>query len=152
MGIALCGFLLFCDQDSAYPRVEWDFLRATMRTMCVHDDFVRLVDTMHQGLEGKFKINGHVGGAFRPTNALLQGDPVAPLLYLLYIQAFISLINTSRMKGVEVPGHVGDREHSVELRAVGFADDLLIFMRRPRELAEFMASGRHQLARVGRGA
>ena len=131
------GFLLFCDQDNAYPRVEWDFLRTTLQTMGVHADFVRLVDTMHVGLEMKFKVNGHVGGHVEPSNALLQGDPCAPILYLLVIQTFISLLDTSRLQGIHIPGHLGDVRRPVQLRACGFADDLLVFMRHPSQLNEF---------------
>ena len=80
---------------------------------------------MHAGLEGKFKINGHIGGGVQFSNALLQGDPCAPILYLLVIQSFISLVNKSNMKGIEVPGVGGDTTSAIHLRAAGFADDLL---------------------------
>ena len=42
------GMLVFCDQDSAYPRVEWEFMTRTMRTMGVHEDFIKLVNIMYQ--------------------------------------------------------------------------------------------------------
>ena len=131
------GFLLFCDQDSAYPRVEWEYLRAILETMHIHKDFISLVDMMHVGIEGHFKINGHVGGRVRFGNALLQGDPVAPILYLLYIQSLISLIDTSGLRGIEIPGALGDLDRPATPRAVGFADDLLVFLRHPAELTGF---------------
>ena len=71
-----------------------------MTTMGLHPDFISLVNMMHVGIEGKFKINGHIGGSVRLQfpNALLQGDPCAPILYLLVIQSFISLVDTSNLK------------------------------------------------------
>ena len=131
------GFLLFCDQDNAYPRVEWDFLERVMSTMGLHSDFIAMVNMMHVGLEGKFKINGHIGGGVKFSNALLQGDPCAPILYLLVIQSFISLVDTSNMKGIDVPGLRGDPTSVTHLRAVGFADDLLMFLRHPSQLTIF---------------
>ena len=129
--------MLFCDQDSAYPRVEWPYLRAVLETMQVHGDFVSLVDMMHVGLEGRFKINGHVGGKVVFSNALLQGDPVAPILYLLYIQSFISLVEVSELGGIELPGALGDVARPSCPRAVGFADGLLVLLRSPVQLSGF---------------
>ena len=131
------GFLLFCDQDNAYPRVEWDYLEAVMNTMGLHQDFVAMVNMMHVGLEGKFKINGHIGGSVKFSNSLLQGDPCAPILYLLVIQSFISMVNTSNLKGIELPGPIGNTTSTTHLRAAGFADDLLMFMQRPSQLTKF---------------
>ena len=131
------GFLLFCDQDNAYPRVEWDFLEMVMSTMGLHSDFIAMVNMMHVGLEGKFKINGHIGGEVKFSNSLLQGDPCAPILYLLVIQSFISLVDTSNMQGIDVPGLRGDPASVTHLRAVGFADDLLMFLRHPSQLTIF---------------
>jgi hypothetical protein len=133
------GFLLFCDQDNAYPRVEWDYLEMVMTTMGLHPDFIAMVNMMHVGLEGKFKINGHIGGGVQFSNSLLQGDPCAPILYLLVIQSFISLVNKSNLKGIEVPGVGGGTTSTIHLRAAGFADDLLMFMRHPSQLTTFKA-------------
>ena len=133
------GFLLFCDQDSAYPRVEWDYLEMVMQTMGLHSDFIGLVNMMHVGIEGKFKINGHIGGSVKFSNALLQGDPCAPILYLLVIQSFISLVDTSGMQGILIPGSQGGAASPTHLRAAGFADDLLMFMRHPSQLTIFQS-------------
>ena len=89
------GMLIFCDQDSAYPRVEWEFMAITMRTMGFHEDFVELVNTMYKDTTLQIKVNGHIGESFHPTNAVAQGSPLSPLLYLLVIQSFVSLLNTS---------------------------------------------------------
>ena len=52
------GLLVMCDQDNAYPRVDWDYLQAVMTQMGIHDDFRALVRTMYKGITLQFKING----------------------------------------------------------------------------------------------
>jgi hypothetical protein len=97
---------------------------------------------MHVGLEGRFKINGHIGGGVQFSNSLLQGDPCAPILYLLVIQSFISLVDTSNLKGIDIPGVRGVPTSATHLRAVGFADDLLVFMRHPYRKANVTVRSR----------
>ena len=63
--------------------------------MGVHADFRRMVDIMYKDSTLQIKVNGHVGESFHPTNAVAQGSPLSPLLYLLVIQSFVSLINVS---------------------------------------------------------
>ena len=144
------GMLVFCDQDNAYPRVEWDFMALTMRTMGVHEDFIRMVDLMYKDSTLQIKINGHVGEAFHPTNSVAQGSPLSPLLYLLVIQSFISLVHQSRalssqheglgvIEGISVPGSGGDLAHPTALRVLGFADDLVVFLRDGDELPAFQS-------------
>ena len=102
------GFLIFCDQDNAYPRVQWDFMQQVMERMGVHHDFRRMVAIMYNFSEYKVKVNSHVGGEFKPTNGLSQGSPLSPILYLLVLQSFLSLLNTTdALTGVHIPGEAG---------------------------------------------
>ena len=67
----------------------------TMRTMGIHADFIKMVDIMYETATLSIKVNGHIGEPFHPTNAVAQGSPLSPLLYLLVIQSFVSLLNVS---------------------------------------------------------
>ena len=99
------GFLLFCDQDNAYPRVDWDFLQQVMKRMNIHPEFRQVLNCMYTNPETRFKVNGHTSTAPSfPCNGLIQGDPFAPIAYLLYFQTFLSLI---KHPGPELPSITG---------------------------------------------
>ena len=106
------GFLLFCDQDAAYPRVEWDFMFSVLNEMNFHPDLVRTVKMMYDGIQLRFKVNSVVDSTVaKPTNGLAQGCPLSPVLYLLYLQTFISLISTAPsdvLRTINIPGPLGD--------------------------------------------
>ena len=54
------------------------------------------------------------------------------------IQSFLSLISTTdTLQGVEIPGTGGDDQLRHTLKVLGFADDLIIFLRNTRQLNEF---------------
>ena len=140
------GMILLCDQDAAYPRVEWGFMHAVMRQMGVHDDFMRMVDIMYKDSTLQIKVNGHTGDKFHPTNAVAQGSPLSPYLYLLVIQSFISLVNVApdtreireefgAIDGISAPGRGG--HGTQQLRILGFADDIVCFLRDADELPAF---------------
>ena len=134
----LGGFLLFCDQDSAYPRVEWDFMSKVMRTMKIHEDFIKMVEIMYANATLQIKVNSHIGEAFHPTNSVAQGSPLSPILYLLVIQSFISLIDTSpELQGVAIPGPGGDEQRPHIHKGLVFADDVLLSLKDEDQLVPF---------------
>ena len=53
------GFLLFADQDNAYPRVRWDYLFEVMRAMHFPESYISMVRTMYDGCKLHFKANGN---------------------------------------------------------------------------------------------
>ena len=137
------GILLFCDQDNAYPRVEWDFMFGAMETMGVHDDFISMVRTMYQSARLRFKVNGIVDTETTAvSNSVAQGCPLSPLLYLMCIQCFISLIHVDSqradgIKGIEIPGELGDTTQPTMATVCAFADDLMISLRDADQLDRF---------------
>ena len=139
------GILLFCDQDSAYPRVELPFLRRVMHTMNLHQDFIGLVDCMYNKANVKVKVNGHVDDIpYEQANGLHQGCCLSPILYLLHLQSFLSLLDTAgvggvdgpRLHGIEIPADSAG-SNSVELKVASYADDMCCFLRDADQLPTF---------------
>lgn len=71
------------------------------------------------------KINGQAKGEMKPTRGLRQGDPLYPYLFILYAEAFPSLIhapmNENALEGIRITQHCPRILHPV------FADDSLLF-------------------------
>jgi hypothetical protein len=44
------GFILFSDQDGAYPRVNWDYLFDVMQTMNFNEEFIALIKAMYSDI------------------------------------------------------------------------------------------------------
>jgi ribonuclease HI len=139
------GFLVFADQDSAYPRVRWDYMLDVMRTMNIHSDFVSMVETMYSGIRLKFKVNGTVDTtACQPTNGIAQGCPLSPCIYLLCIQGLISMTHLHArrtdgfgIRGIEIPDRMGRTDVPITTIISAFADDICLCLRSAAYLPAF---------------
>ena len=79
----------------------------------------------------------YVGAAIRPENRVKQGCPFSPIAYICVFQTCLSLLETSELRGIQVPGPLGDASRPEAIKATAFADDLLAFLRGPSELTLF---------------
>ena len=139
------GFLLFADQDGAYPRVRWDYLLEVMRTMNFPESFISFVRTMYVDARLRFKVNGVIDRvAARPSNGLAQGCPLSPCLYLLCIQGLISLLNVDArspegLRGIAIPDEWGGvrADQPTVLLTSAFADDVCVFLHDSTQLVRF---------------
>ena len=137
------GLLLFADQDNAYPRVQWDYMFATMHTMNLHPDFITMVKTMYTDTNLRFKVNGVVDPhTAQPKNGIAQGCPLSPQLYLMCIQGLLSLMNRDAqqpggLQGIEVPDERGNVTSTPQLYFSAFADDVCLFLRDEDQLPRF---------------
>ena len=107
------GVFVFCDQKSAYPRVQWHFLQRVMETMELHPDFRLMVGALYAQARVHVKVNGQVSVGFGPTHGLHQGCPCSPVLYLLCLQSFMSLMATDDGDGNPYTACVGSSYRSV---------------------------------------
>jgi hypothetical protein len=137
------GMLLFADQDNAYPRVQWDYMFATMRTMNLHLDFITMVKTLYTDTNLRFKVNGVVDPhTTQPKNGIAQGCPLSPQLYLMCIQGLLSLMNRDAqqpggLQGIEVPDERGNITSAPQFHFSAFADDVCLFLRDEDQLPRF---------------
>ena len=136
------GVMVFCDQKSAYPHVQWPFLQKVMETMELHPDFRMMVCALYANADVHVKINGCVSEGFKPMHGLHQGCPASLCLYLLCLQSFMSLMATDdgdgdptrRLRGIELPHRSGDLK---EMFGLGYADDLVALLRNEQQLVRF---------------
>ena len=144
------GFLVFADQDNAYPRVRWEYLFQVMRTMNIPQSFIDIVCLMYDNNELKFKINGRTDAhTCSPTNSLAQGCPLSPLLFLIVAEGLkISLDMQREFTGIRIGGKY--------YKLSQFADDTTLVLgdldqlqRLPRQGPPVRHGQREPLARVG---
>ena len=97
--------VLSLDQEKAFDRVDWDFLRATLSRMGFGPSFIRWVNLLYSGIESAVNVNEHVTPFFRLTRGVRQGCTLSPLLYVLYVEVLVCYIHSSpEIFGLCLPG------------------------------------------------
>ena len=71
------------DQEKAFDRVDWRFMRATLSKMGFRSSFILWVDLFYTGVQSAVIVNGYLSGFFSLSRGVRQGCPLSPLLYVL---------------------------------------------------------------------
>ena len=81
------------DISKAFNRVEWGFIQGVMEKLGFNSRWVNLVMKCITSVSYLVIINGATSGNIVPTWGLRQGDPFSPILFLIYTEGLLALIN-----------------------------------------------------------
>ena len=84
--------VLSLDQEKAFNRVDWSFLRATLFKMGFGPSFVGWFDLFYARPQSAVKFNGHFTSFFYMSRGVRQGCSLSPLLYVLYAEVLACTI------------------------------------------------------------
>lgn len=92
--------ILSLDQEKAFDRVEWSFMRQTLQSMGFGDSFIGWVDLFYHNVRSFVNVNGYLSQPFFLSRGVRQGCPLSPLLYVLAV----SINANPRIVGLPLPG------------------------------------------------
>ena len=75
---------LSLNQEKAFDRVDWGFLRSTLVKMGFGPS-IGWVDLFYSGVQTAVKVNSYLSPFFGRSCGVQQGCPLSPLLYVLYV-------------------------------------------------------------------
>ena len=97
--------ILSLDQEKAFDRVDWSFLRATLARMGFGPSFISWMNLFYTSPQSSVKFNGHMTPFFDLLRGVRQGCPLSPLLYVLYAEVLACAIRANpAISGLTLPG------------------------------------------------
>ncbi|CAL1361463.1 unnamed protein product [Linum trigynum] len=115
------------DMEKAYDRVEWGFLFHIMESMGFCTQWMKWVKACVTTVRFSMLLNGNEYGYFQPQRGIRQGDPLSPLLFAIYTEAFAAMISqavaTSTLHDLKVHRSAPPLSH------LFYADDSYLFLR-----------------------
>jgi len=116
------GAMVCLDQEKAYDKVRHDFIWKTLEKFDFPKHFIDTIKTLYRNGETVLIINGEISRPYKVTRGVRQGDPLSCLIFNLAIESLASMLQDSRLKGLQIPG---DTE---QLITTLFADDTTVFL------------------------
>ena len=97
--------ILSLDQEKAFDRVDWGFMRSTLVSMGFGPSFVAWVDLFYTHVQSAVNVNGYLTPFFSLSRGVRQGCPLSPLLYVLVSEVLACSIRADpRIQGLSLPG------------------------------------------------
>ena len=97
--------LISLDQEKAFDRVDWSFLRSVLISMGFGPSFVKWVDLFYCNSRSSVNVNGYISNSFPLSRGVRQGCPLSPLLYVLVVEVLACNIRAnSSIRGLCLPG------------------------------------------------
>lgn len=143
------GIVLKLDFEKAYDRVNWEYLYAVLRCMGFGETWVRWVRACISTASFAVLVNGETTDTSLYHRGLRQGDPMAPLLFVLVVQVLSRMWDRAQREGLisGFPIDIGGGH----LSHLQYADDTVLFFSGPEEqffTARFLLEMFHELSGI----
>lgn len=128
------GILVSRDQEKAFDRVNHSFLFCLLEHLGFGptSSFVKWVHTLNTGANMRIILNGYLSGKIKLKRGVRQGDPLSPLLYVLYVEVLASQIHSSPfISGFLLPG-----ASDAHFRVRRYVDDTTTFLKNVSSLVQ----------------
>ncbi|KAJ8007658.1 hypothetical protein DPEC_G00096450 [Dallia pectoralis] len=114
--------LLSLDQEKAFDKVSHGFLQRVLKKMNFPQHLINWTNLCYQNIYTRVLVNNILTDPFTIRSGVRHGCPLAPLLYVIYLEPFLERIRTSPgIPGYQLPEARGER-----LRVVAYTDDITI--------------------------
>jgi hypothetical protein len=122
-------YLVSYDMKKAYDRVQFFSIRPTLERFNLPESFIKYLENTQFSLRACFKTFYGLTEDFSVTNSIRQGDPLAPLIFVLFTDAL-----HEGLKSSPIFTHLDETlkcgyhflQENLILASLGFADDLTI--------------------------
>ncbi|CAM2096356.1 unnamed protein product [Caretta caretta] len=124
--------LLSLDQEKAFDRVDHGYLLGTLRAFGLGPQFVGFLQVLYASAECLVRLNWTLTKPVSFGRGVRQGCPLSGQLYALAIEPFLCLLRR-RLTGLAL------REPELQLVLSAYADDVLLMVQDPGDLARVEA-------------
>ena len=99
----LMGIILALDLTKAFDSLSHMFILNCLEAFNFGPSFIQWVRTLHTNISSCVLVNGFTTGYFPVARGVRQGDPLAPLLFILGLEVFLRRVNNNQnIQGFEL--------------------------------------------------
>ena len=132
--------LIFIDLSKAYDCVPHQKMWNKLLSMGLHEDFIKLLNSLYHKSTVKVSLNGHLSGDVHYNRGIKQGCVLSPILFVLYI-ADIGKLLEGHPGGFQLQGY--------RIAGLLYVDDLIIIGKNTKEVEHLLAQIQGLLEKAG---
>lgn len=118
--------ILFLDLCKAYDSMDREFLWQVLEEYGCPKQFISMLQNLHDNTTAAFLVNGEVSSATSVKTGIRQGCPLAPLLFLIAVEALKHAVDqTPGLEGITLTGAVKNYVHIFS----AFVDDSVVCLK-----------------------
>ena len=118
---------IMVDFEKAFDRVDYEVLYQILRFFGFSENFIKWIKVIFTDFNLSTVNNGSFSSSWIPTRGLHQGNPIAPILFLMLAETLaMQLRDNPKIEGIEING--------LKYLLSQFADDLSIFTKFKQDL------------------
>ena len=137
---------VFIDFKNAFPSVRWEAIEATLKAWRVPAELITAVLSMYLDHTAYVQTEDGDTPTFSPTAGVLQGDTLAPYLFVLVLDVVMhNALGQVQDKGVQFDSLVGQQS----LTDLDFADDIVLLTTTMDDARELLRIVEAAALRVG---
>ena len=119
------------DLEKAYNRLEWSFIRDTLKLFKLQDSLISLIMSCVSTSTISVPFNGGALESFQPTRGIRQVDPFSPYLFILCMEVLGAMINEKCNEKLWNP--IKASQGGLAFSHLFFTDDLVLFAKVDRK-------------------
>lgn len=116
------GSLVALDQEKAYDRIGHKYLWSILDVYGLPTLFIERMKDLYNSAETSVVVNRVLSRAYSVARRVKQGDLISCLLFNLAIEPLATMLRTSDLKGIKIPG----QEECLIVKML--ADNTAVFM------------------------
>lgn len=113
-------FAIFVDFKRAFDSVNHDLLWRKLYTTGVSCKIIRIIKNLYENATMRVRVGASLSKPFPITSGVLQGEPLSPLLFSLFLADIEAYFRDRGASGINL-------DNRVDLLMLLYADDLVVF-------------------------
>jgi len=113
------------DFEKAYDSVSWEFLLYMLRRFGFSSRWIKWIEGSLKSMSMSVLVNGSPSNEFIPQKGIRQGDPLAPFLFNVIVEALSGLQRKAIAENMYKGYPVGSKK--VDISILQYADDTIFW-------------------------
>ena len=117
---------IFIDFSKAFDSVDWNFIENILYAYCVPEELVKAIMSLYYGAKATVRFNNDLSEYFDLGVGVLQGDTLAPFLFILVIDWIMRNAIPDDTIGLKLKRPPSRRKLGIYITDLDYCDDIAL--------------------------